>query len=239
MARFRRNRRGRDFVVGDVHGMFPHLRTLLGEVDFDRDRDRLFSVGDLIDRGPESHRALEWIDQPWFHACRGNHEQMAIDSLDPAQRRLWIGSNGGEWWLDLAPSQQARFRCAFARLPLALEIETRSGTVGVVHADVPIHLGWDEFMERLHEGDPDALFCALWSRERLGGLGWEVPVAGSVDRIYCGHTPVRAPLRSGNVYHIDTGAVYVRRGFPEARLTLVEIHPERHREFAIESARRV
>ena len=239
VARFPRNRRGRDFVVGDIHGMFPHLRALLEEVAFDPERDRLFSVGDLIDRGPESDRALEWLGRPWFHACRGNHEQMAIDSLDPEQFELWMNWNGGQWWLDLEPLQQVRFRRTFAQMPLALEIETGTGIVGVVHADIPPFLGWDEFMERLRSGDRDAVFCALWSRERLSAFRPDMPVAGGVDRVYCGHTPVRGTVRSDNVYYIDTGAVYVRSGHPEARLTMVEVHPERHREFAIETVRGV
>ena len=53
VARFEENATGRDFVVGDLHGMFSHLEALLNEVAFDESADRLFSVGDLIDRGPE------------------------------------------------------------------------------------------------------------------------------------------------------------------------------------------
>ena len=92
--RFARNAAGRDFVVGDIHGMFPALRELLARAGFDEECDRLFSVGDLIDRGPRSREALEWLAQPWFHAVRGNHEQLLLDSddrvhpgpLDPPQR---------------------------------------------------------------------------------------------------------------------------------------------------------
>ena len=69
---------GRDLIVGDVHGCFTKLRASLDAVGFNLERDRLFSVGDLVDRGPESDRALEWLAQPWFHAISGNHEDMAI-----------------------------------------------------------------------------------------------------------------------------------------------------------------
>ena len=220
--------------------MFPHLCALLADAEFDRARDRLFSVGDLIDRGPASSRVLEWLGQPWFHACRGNHEQMAIDSLRPRfEFDLWINWNGGEWWLDLEASQQAHFRRVLARMPLALEIETCTGLVGVVHADVPPFLAWDEYMDRLRCGDGDAVLCALWSRERLSVFRSGVPVSGRVDRVYCGHTPVRRTVQCDNIYYIDTGAVYVRSGRRDACLTMVEIHPERHREFVLETARPV
>jgi serine/threonine protein phosphatase 1 len=41
---------GRDFVLGDLHGTTDLLRLLMEHVAFDPKKDRLFSVGDLIDR---------------------------------------------------------------------------------------------------------------------------------------------------------------------------------------------
>lgn len=235
VARYGRNDGGRDFVVGDVHGMFAHLDALLKEVEFDADVDRLFSVGDLVDRGPSSHQALEWLAHPWFHACRGNHEQFAIDSGDPEQLEIWVGFNGGEWWLQLEPHEQERFRERFRRLPLAMEIDTRAGLIGVVHADVPPMLSWERFVDLLEARDQDASFYALWSRNRLQGATTITPVAGAVDRVYCGHTPTRGTVQIDNVWYIDTGAVYSREGFREARLTLIEVHPQPHREFSIDT----
>ncbi len=51
------NQAGRDFVVGDVHGCFRTLECALLEIEFDPSRDRLFGVGDLVNRGP--HRDAE------------------------------------------------------------------------------------------------------------------------------------------------------------------------------------
>jgi len=236
IARYPQNDEGRDFVVGDIHGMFPHLRVLLDEIGFDPGTDRLFSVGDLVDRGPESAKALEWLDKAWFHACRGNHEQFAIDSLDPVQYDLWINHNGGAWWLDLDAASRARFREEFANLPLAIEVETASGVVGIIHADVPPLVTWSRFMELLQAHDRDAALYALWSRHRVQGSGPRLPVRGGVERVYCGHTPTRTTVSIANVHYIDTGAVYVREGYTGARLTAVQIHPEEHREYAVRTA---
>jgi serine/threonine protein phosphatase 1 len=68
IARFAPNTRGRDFAVGDIHGAFRALQIALDAIGFDCAADRLFSVGDLVDRGPESARVTEWLDKPWFHA---------------------------------------------------------------------------------------------------------------------------------------------------------------------------
>ena len=53
MGRLRRmiaNLRGRDLAVGDIHGHFQRLQQCLDAVGFDPAVDRLFSVGDLVDR---------------------------------------------------------------------------------------------------------------------------------------------------------------------------------------------
>jgi serine/threonine protein phosphatase 1 len=71
------NTRGRDFVVGDIHGWLEPLQAELDAVCFDPAVDRLFSVGDLIDRGPDSEQCLLLTREPWFFAVRGNHEQTA------------------------------------------------------------------------------------------------------------------------------------------------------------------
>ena len=57
MERVARNRLGRDFVIGDVHGCFRTLEQCLAAVRFDPERDRLFSVTfDDIDMLRASHR---------------------------------------------------------------------------------------------------------------------------------------------------------------------------------------
>ena len=91
----------RVFVVGDIHGMFSLLEENLSKIDFDWDVDHLLSVGDLVDRGPESTRAIEFIERPNFHFVRGNHEQLVEFHLrGNAAVHL---RNGGRWFQDLSP----------------------------------------------------------------------------------------------------------------------------------------
>lgn len=47
-------------VVGDVHGCYDSLVALLKKCGFDADRDHLWLVGDLVNRGPESLEVLRW-----------------------------------------------------------------------------------------------------------------------------------------------------------------------------------
>lgn len=106
------NIKGRDFIVGDLHGYTDSLEILMRHVDFNYDVDRLFSVGDLVDRGPNSEKALELLRNPWFYPVMGNHDKMlmcfiekhlAVDLRTIDYRtRLYasaFSSNGGERWL--------------------------------------------------------------------------------------------------------------------------------------------
>lgn len=207
VRRYDRNTLGRDFVVGDIHGCFDQLRQALDGVAFSPTGDRLFSVGDLIDRGPQSAEALEWLARPWFHACIGNHEDMALQSQDdPSLLADWVLLNGGEWWMTTDAETRIRYLTAFRQLPIAMEILTQQGRVGIVHADIPEPLGWPEFVAALESGDASTRWFALWSRRRADGLV-RSPVEG-IDQVVFGHTitPDRRVHRLANTWFIDTGA---------------------------------
>ena len=231
-----RNGAGRDFVVGDVHGMFRRLETVLRELGFRADSDRLISVGDLIDRGPDSQQADRWIrDFPWFHAVRGNHDQMLLDALtgpdDPGSgvMELWIRYNGGDWWLDTDEPRRRSLARAMASLPLAMEIECECGRVGVVHADVPPDRDWSSFLLALRSGTREDIAHALWSRFRLiGYLAGEYPVddvaVAGIDLVVSGHVPLNMPSQAANRWWIDTGAAYAGR-LADPKFTLLQISP--------------
>ena len=208
VQRFARNQAGRDLIVGDIHGHFTKLQQALDWVGFNPDVDRLFSVGDLVDRGPESEAATEWLAKPWFHAVRGNHEQMAIDFAAGRLRNpsMYV-MNGGGWNLTNRPERSQEIGAAFSALPLAIEIETERGLIGVIHADCPLHT-WDELRTRLNAQDMDAdtdhlVQACVWSRSRIGaGFGDDV---GGVRAVVVGHTPVERMTSLANVIYIDTG----------------------------------
>lgn len=210
-----RNESGRDFAVGDVHGHFSRLQQALDELGFDPVRDRLFSVGDLVDRGPESEAALDWLAQPWFHAVQGNHEDYAIRHVRTGQVDVmnWRGYGGG-WFLDLPEDRQKVFAEAFTRLPIAIEVETSAGAVGLLHADCPV-LFWPRLESALQDRYKRTSAACQWSRDRLRQMD-RTGILG-VRAVVAGHTPVPSPLALGNVYHIDT------EGWNEGYFTFLDL----------------
>ncbi len=223
---FNKNPQGRDFVVGDLHGMFSLLESQLESLDFDSKVDRVFSVGDLVDRGPESYRVLEFLDKPWFHAIKGNHEMMLIEAKHKKTHyRSWIKNNGGDWWEDIDPTTQAEIRERFIELPAAFEIACDLGSIGVVHADVPVGLSWQEIVHSIHF-DEEVRDYLAWSRNRhkyIELTGETVEVDG-IDLVVIGHNLVTTPRHIKNLFYIDTGA-YRYQDEEYGRLTLLEIQP--------------
>lgn len=65
----------RRLVVGDVHGCYAELMDLLDLAGLGPG-DELVSVGDLVDRGPDTARVLDFFrGNPWASAVLGNHER--------------------------------------------------------------------------------------------------------------------------------------------------------------------
>lgn len=204
VQRFERNTAGRDFAVGDIHGHFTRLQQALGAAGFDPARDRLFSVGDLVDRGPESEKALKWLRKPWFHAVQGNHEDMAIQHSRIGSDFNLYAANGGAWFLAAPLTEQREFAALFSDLPLAIEVETDGGLVGIVHADCP--RTWAQLTGTLAQGGAEAMHLTAmcqWSRTRIKAQ--DTSGVSDVRAVVVGHTPVRRPAVLGNVFHIDTG----------------------------------
>ncbi len=201
------NEGGRDFVVGDIHGEFSRVQEALDALRFDPQVDRLFCTGDLIDRGPCSSAVLEWLNRPWFHSVRGNHEDMLLSAGgDTTKLAWWLRCNGGEWWLAVDEQQRRACLAAFEALPLALDIDVGRGRVGILHADAPPWLDWAGLCGALTAGDRDLQQYVLWERRRISFMDRQT-VAGII-KIYCGHTPLARPRLLGNVHFIDTGICY-------------------------------
>jgi len=64
------------YVVGDVQGCLDPLKDLLKQVEFDRQKDTLWSVGDIINRGPKCLKTLRFFYKmrDCVEMVLGNHD---------------------------------------------------------------------------------------------------------------------------------------------------------------------
>lgn len=71
------------YAIGDVHGYYKDLMILLETIE-EKDPDaRYIFLGDIIDRGPDTLKVLEWamnhVKPGGKYQClRGNHEDLAL-----------------------------------------------------------------------------------------------------------------------------------------------------------------
>lgn len=89
----------RRIIIGDVHGHYDGLMMLMDAIAPDSD-DRVYFLGDLIDRGPNSAEVVEFVKQSPYDCLLGNHEQMLVDVLRGVAshqvRQAWLYSGGYE-----------------------------------------------------------------------------------------------------------------------------------------------
>lgn len=204
------NTAGRDFVVGDIHGSFPLVREAMRQVNFDLRNDRLFCTGDLIDRGRYSNKVAHFIQQPYVHAVRGNHDDFFLQN-SPEQLREFgrTNFNGLSWVRKMPDTDILYLQELLSRLPVAIEVETAIGQVGIVHANVPTQT-WSQFRTNLMLGSRSTAIMAMNCRRRIDDP--DVHGIPDIARVFIGHTIVGpAPVRNGNVFAIDTGAYLAQK----------------------------
>jgi serine/threonine protein phosphatase 1 len=223
---YQQNKVGRDFVVGDLHGCLEDLLLALQILQFNIQYDRLFSCGDLIDRGPLSRDTAELIYADWFHAVRGNHEQMMIDTIVHNKDNIagqWF-RNGGNWALDhidgdfgeLLPLAQS-----LDELPLVISVGEGKHRFNIVHAELTHHveinyhderqLTTNQTIDNWEFTDYD-LESMLWGRAmHTSSKSHNKQYAKFQDQAlsptFVGHTSVRENTLIERQIYLDTSAV--------------------------------
>jgi bis(5'-nucleosyl)-tetraphosphatase (symmetrical) len=170
------------YAVGDVQGCYDELVELLALIRFSADRDRLWFVGDVVNRGPESLEALRLVKSLDDNAVvvLGNHDFHLL--------RLAAGFGREHEGDTLARILHAPDRDALVEWLSRRPLAHREGRALLVHAGlVPewsaervlalaeeVHVLLREpgeartrFLERLYGDHPDRWDDALTGAERL------------------------------------------------------------------------
>jgi serine/threonine protein phosphatase 1 len=212
------NQQGRDFVVGDIHGCFRALDQALTHIGFNPSLDRLISVGDLIDRGPESSQVADYLQKPWFYAVLGNHEQALLSQKEGEYE---------SWFLPLDAQLKTVIREQLANIPIIIELNNEQHRFGVIHAQAPNSANsWEQTKAMLN--DEEGKYEMIWQRSRCRERQGCTGRVEGIDWIISGHTPVELAKIVGNHLFIDTRFYEGVTGYADqSSLTLVDITHEK------------
>lgn len=205
------------YVVGDIHGRYKLFQEKLKEVGFNPNQDLVISVGDLVDRGSENEKCFSLLNQHWFTAVKGNHEDFCYKGMTNDSIAFYhkMKNNGGSWFYQLPEDLQEHIATRFNQLPLMLEVNYCGKKFGFVHADLPYE-DWEYVKESVKAGDTlDGRLIddhLIWSREIIANYevtGYQPNIA-QIDNVFFGHTVVEEVTQVGNCTFLDTGGVFKR-----------------------------
>jgi serine/threonine protein phosphatase 1 len=226
--------RSRIYVIGDIHGRLDLLDQIIRKIDLDLKQSHAadavtVTLGDYIDRGPNSRGVLErLVHNPFptpYVPLKGNHEELFEIFLgDPSLGNKWRQLGGletlhsygvpvsllmiGKGFGEAANLLREAVPQAHLEFVSSLRISASSKSFFLCHAGVRPGIP-------LERQNPEDL---LWIRGEF--------LSSRMDfgkRIVHGHTPAEQPEVLANRINIDTGA------YMTGRLTCLVLEGERHR----------
>ena len=193
------------FAIGDIHGCYDRLKTLMGKIPIDYSRDTLVFIGDYIDRGPHPFEVVDYLIKlknrfPDVIFLKGNHEDMLDKFLNGADRYTYL-LNGGQQTLDsyLIKPVQADQSEFFPIPPEHMEFFKSLRLFYETEEFIFVHAGLRPRVPLEFQNTEDL----LWIRDKFISTKYDFG-----KRVIFGHTPLKKPLVEPNKIGIDTGAVY-------------------------------
>jgi serine/threonine protein phosphatase 1 len=206
------------YIIGDVHGCYETLMALLNKLPNDA---KLIFVGDLIDRGPDSAKVVEFVKNNNYPCVLGNHEVYMIRSHDENFKERFMSEymnnhylwrkNGG--YATLTSYQNSLYNKKehiewIKELPLYLELtalkDEENRSLLVTHG---VGLPFYDIMDDCED--------EITTNRKMIETQWN-----HVVNVF-GHSPYFEPKFYLNYIGIDTGCVYGQDG-KEGYLTALE-----------------
>lgn len=211
------------YVVSDLHGYpLERVQHKLLDIGFS-DADKLYVLGDCIDRGTDGLKIIKWImSKTNICLLMGNHESMLIKNRDlfegdriPSASELtgtkrnnysvWV-SNGGYATMDamqqFTHSQTKYILDYIEKSPLYKEVEVGDKKYILCHSG----LGEFDVSKELSEYSE---YDLLWNRPLFGTRYYEdgrVVVFGHTPTVYFGAEHKGKPIFTDTWIDIDVGA---------------------------------
>lgn len=186
----------RTLAIGDIHGCLKALETLADFVDFSP-KDTIITLGDYIDRGPDSKGVIDYIlnlrKTHQVITLKGNHEAMMVNALTEYDDLMnWLLNGGIETLTSFGAVEFDQIPELYWEFLRSCQSYYETEDHIFVHAGLTPHLPLDEQSD-------DIMF---WLRFN------ETAQHHSEKIMICGHTPQRPrkPTVKDHAICIDTGA---------------------------------
>lgn len=170
------------YVMSDLHGEYDKFIEMLKLIDL-KSTDKLYILGDVIDRGPKSLEIIDYIRKvDNIKLLMGNHESFCLQVLLKNNYfDIWFNA-GGETTYNQLKERDSEYICEFIKFISVLPKYLIIDNYILVHAGVEIPEDFDSSVEVLMDlQDEDML---LWDREFITS---DKTINGYT--VVCGHTP--------------------------------------------------
>lgn len=219
---------GYTYVMSDIHGMGTLFEQMLEKIAFGS-ADRLYILGDMIDRGPDPDKVLDLVmSHRNIHALKGNHEDGFVEwydrIYDKSQQKYYY--NTYDVLMKKYTREKIQKYVEFMRfLPLYKKLRMEDTCYLMAHASTEEILRVWKRKERI-----------LWDSsmtDRKKGIPGYVSIVGHVPTFIIRGYPEGKPAsiwhsEDGTLIAVDCGAV-----FPECKGRLGCICLETREEFYI------
>ena len=226
------------YIVGDVHGMYNSLIKGLELVNFKPEEDTLISLGDLVDRGPDSFKVVDYImNLPNKICIRGNHDKWWELYLKQGKHPIDFHHGSDKTYQSYLKECEMHEVILLDHL-MFFESQKdyyldEAGNL-FVHGGFNRHLDIDkQQIPEIYYWDRD-LFMQALSNGSLSRMGKEHSKLKFKDtrikRVFIGHTPTinfkigadGNPIfaAGGKVINLDTGACFTAEG---GKLTIMSL----------------
>ena len=196
-------------IYGDIHGCYVEFISLRNQINPQKD-DIEVCVGDIITKGKNSVRTLNFIIKNNIKSIRGNHEDKIIRYLNHKKsnkKNPIVLDNDEQNIIDNLTEKHIQF---LENLPLFLRFEN----ITIVHGGLQNHMNLDNLSKkdkqkilRLRYLDENYEFLA-YGKEDEKSIFWADLYDGNQGFIVYGHQWFQEIKKSKFGLGIDTGCVY-------------------------------
>lgn len=196
-------------IYGDIHGCYVEFISLRNQINPQKD-DIEVCVGDIITKGKNSVRTLNFIIKNNIKSIRGNHEDKIIRYLNHKKsnkKNPIVLDNDEQNIIDNLTEKHIQF---LENLPLFLRFEN----ITIVHGGLQNHMNLDNLSKkdkqkilRLRYLDGNYEFLA-YGKEDEKSIFWADLYDGNQGFIVYGHQWFQEIKKSKFAIGIDTGCVY-------------------------------